>query len=161
MISETGAAIRSIKAAMDIAKGVSALKSETDINLAVIEIQRVLLDAQSSALEDKEKISKLQEVIRDLRVKIDGFEEWENLQKRYALTESPSGSFTYDLKAGAGVDEPFHRLCPVCFDQRRKSVLQTLAKQNGGEIVECHVCKTRLEISEIRYPPIQTRSDSF
>ena len=161
MISETGAAIRSIKAAMDIAKGVSALKSETEINLAVIEIQRVLLDAQSSALEDKEKISKLHDVIRDLQAKVDGFENWENLQERYALTESPSGSFTYDLRAGVEVNQPFHRLCPVCFDQRRKSVLQTLAKRNGGEIVECHVCKTRLEISEIRDPPIQSNSDYF
>ena len=52
MITEAGAAISGIKAAFDIAKGMSALKSETEINQAIIGIQRVLLEAQQAALQD-------------------------------------------------------------------------------------------------------------
>ena len=53
MIAEAGAAISGVKVAIDMAKGIAALKSEAEINQAVIDIQRTLLDVQSAAIEDK------------------------------------------------------------------------------------------------------------
>ena len=59
MIADSVSAVSGIKAALDIAKGVSALKGEVEINQAIISIQRTLLDAQESALADKQIIGEL------------------------------------------------------------------------------------------------------
>ena len=152
-ITEASAALGGIKAAVDMVKGITALKSESDINQAVIAIQRILLDAQASALADGEKQSEQQARIADLERRLSSIEQWENEKSRYDLTEFPTGKFAYVLKQTDERGEPSHRLCVSCYDRESKSVLQVKRRHGGGESVYCPICKDTMVLSE--FPPIQ------
>ena len=153
MIAETGAAIGSIKAAMDIVKGAAGLKSETEINLAVIDIQRALLEAQSAAFDDRERHSAQQRRVSELEAELAKVHQWEDEKARYQLTECATGTLIYVLKADCAKGEPEHRLCVKCFDEDRKSVLQVENRHGGGESVRCHHCNVKMVLSP--FPKVQ------
>jgi hypothetical protein len=146
MITEAGAAISGIKVAIDIAKGISALKSETEINQAIIDIQKILLDAQSAAFEDKQRIAAHSDEVQSLQTKLKQQDKWADEAKRYVLNESECGTYTYELKKEFANGETHHRLCVTCFENRKKSILQ------GIRLVDCHICNKRIRLS--RDPPI-------
>ncbi len=148
MIAEAGAAISGIKVAMDMAKGIATLKSEAEINQAIIDIQRALLDAQSAALDDKQTIARLADELSAVKREMQGFQKWENEKARYVLTKSKMGAFTYDLRPESANGEVFHRLCVKCFESGSKSFLHTTANHGGGEIVECKSCKAQLMLAD-------------
>lgn len=155
MLAETGAALTSIKTAIDMLKSVRALKSETEINLAVIEIQRILLDAQSAAFDDKERQMGLLSRIAELEARLGERAGWEKEQARYRLTEFPTGRLAYVLKDEMAGDEPRHKLCAKCFTEGRKSILQTVDKHSGGESVFCQNCKVEITLTAFPVEPIQ------
>jgi hypothetical protein len=151
MIAEAGAAISSIKVAMDMAKGIGALKSEAEINQAIIDIQRILLEAQSGAIDDKQRIAALAAEVQELQLALKQQRDWEEETKRYVLTESEVGTFTYELRPELANGETHHRLCVTCFENRKKSILQ------GRRLVDCNGCGKRIRIQ--RDPPVN-RSQS-
>ena len=148
MIAEAGAAIGSIKVAMELAKGISALKSETEINQAIIDIQRILLEAQTSALGDKQSISQLRDQISTLQSQVEAKQNWVVEQSRYVLTKSQRGVYFYGLKSEFAVAEVEHRLCATCFESGKKSILHTTKAIRGGEHVKCLVCNDELQLTD-------------
>jgi hypothetical protein len=151
MIAEAGAAISGIKVAMDMAKGISALKSETEVNQAIIDIQQTLLEAQSAALDDKQKISLLVAEKAALEKKLAGADLWAQEKERYVLTESETGMFTFELRPEFANGETHHRLCANCFENGRKSIL------HGKRVVACLSCEKKISLNYS--PPIKsTRS---
>lgn len=147
MITETMSTIGGIKTAIDMAKGISALKSEAEINQAIIDIQRTLLEAQGAAFSDKETIAKLSEEIGKLNLILQNKEYWEKQKLRYVLVKSELGAFTYNLRPEFSDDEVPHRLCTNCFDSGYKSFLHTTMKHGGGEEVICQRCDKKLKIA--------------
>jgi hypothetical protein len=148
MIGEASAAFGSIKVAMDMAKGISALQSEVEINQAIIEIQRNLLDAQSAALADKETISNLRDEIAKLQITLDTKQNWEAEKARYVLVKSECGTFFYELKPEYSDDETSHRLCSNCFHNEKKSILQTTLINLDYERMSCPSCKQKIDVRE-------------
>ena len=146
MLAEAGAAMSSIKVAIDMAKGISALKSETDINQAILEIQRTLLEAQSQAFDDKQRIAAFGSEVEKLKSELGQRDRWINETQRYVLTESEVGTFTYELRPELANGETHHRLCVTCFQNGKKSILQ------GQRLLDCHGCGKRIKIR--RDPPI-------
>jgi superfamily II helicase len=161
VIAETGAAIGGIKAAFDIVKGISALKTETERNEAIISIQRILLEAQESALSDKQAIGELRarlDVIeRADRVR----EDWEREKARYVLTRSPMGAYFYALRPEMAAGEVQHRLCATCYHDARKSLLHTIASHNGGEMVICQRCEKQTMLTDFQGFSIPSTTTAF
>ena len=151
MITEASAAISSIKAAIDIAKGAAGLKSEAELNLAVIEIQRALLEAQAAAFDDRERQAALQRRVVELETNLAQVHLWEEEKARYKLTECATGALVYALKPESANDDPDHRICVKCFDEDRKTVLQVVRRFGGGERVECPHCKVKMDLNP--FPP--------
>jgi hypothetical protein len=134
MIAEASAAIGGIKVAMDMAKGISALKSEAEINQAIIDIQRTLLEAQSAAIEDKQQLANLSAQIQELKAELKSKNDWSQEGQQYVLNECETGVFTYDLRPEFANGETLHRLCANCFTNKRKSILQ------GKIMATCQLC---------------------
>jgi len=51
------------------------------------------------------------------------YEKWDSEATRYELKEIVTGIFVYVLKPDHARTEPIHWLCPNCFQQRQKSIL--------------------------------------
>ena len=161
MIAESVSAVSAIKAALDIAKGVSALKGEVEINQAIINIQRTLLEAQESALADKLIIGELRGRLADLeRAEQTRYESQRDLA-RYRLTKSPMGAYFYELRPEMAEGEVAHRLCATCYQEGRKSILHTTVAHSGGEMVLCPPCGKQMLLADFQTYPSSTSSDYY
>lgn len=152
-----GGAIASLKTAGEIAGAFVGLRDQAMIQTKVIELQSVILAAQSSAMSAQSEQFALLDAKRGLEAKIAELEAWDREKERYQLQEIGRGSFAYALKADAQGTEPAHMICPNCYQQRRKSLLQaTDTVTMRLRTHRCPACKTEVAGS---LAPAQTLPD--
>jgi hypothetical protein len=145
-ISAIAAATGALNSAVQIAKTALALRDETKLREAVIELQGIILTAQTSALTAQSKQLELVEQKRALETKIAEYDRWEAEKTRYELVEMPPGVLAYRVKEDARGREPSHLLCATCFENRRKSYLHVIGeKSRGYDHVHCQLCNSKLE----------------
>ena len=161
MIADSVSAVSGIKAALDIAKGVSALKGEVEINQAIISIQRTLLDAQESALADKQIIGELRGRLTDIERAEQSRSDRQRDMARYRLTKSPMGAYFYELRPEMAEGEVTHRLCATCYQEGRKSILHTIAAHGGGEMVMCQPCGKQILLADFQTSSSSTSHDFY
>lgn len=145
--------VTSTRAAYDIAKGISSLKSDVERNESVAKVLEILLSVQSDALEMKEKHHLFLEEISDLKKQIMEFEKWSETEKQYELKELASGVLAYALKQTDESSNPFHLLCAKCYNDRKKSILQRVSKTMAGVKYICHTCKSEILDHSQETPP--------
>lgn len=161
-ITEATAAISGIKAAIDIAKGVQALKASTEIRQATSEMLDALLTAKIAAVDAHEAESALIQQVRELEAEIASMKSWDGEKERYELQRFYPGSFAYSLKPELAAGEPPHHLCQHCYESGQKSRLQaTDAVRARYRVHRCHTCNDEIvlggrDMGEIEAPP-QTR----
>jgi hypothetical protein len=118
------------------------LKDMSDQNIRMT----TAIDLQQRILEAQELQSGLARRVAELEATVAAYEKWDTEEERYQLKDYGGNTFAYELKADAVNGEPIHRLCPTCFSQRRKSILQfafrTMSKQDK---YNCPACKTDFE----------------
>ena len=83
---EISSLLTSAKIAYDIAKGITALKTEVDRNQAVAKVLEVLIAVQTDALSMQEKQSSLTSRITELESQLQQIKNWESELQRYQLT---------------------------------------------------------------------------
>lgn len=124
--------VSSLKTAGDIAKGLMDLKSISEVRGKVIELQSVILSAQSSAMEANAKQSELVDTIRDLKEEIARMKAWNSQKQRYKLTSPWAGAFVYSLKESMKDSEPPHWICANCYENGKKSIIQERGNSKTG-----------------------------
>ena len=140
--------ISGLKTASDIAKGFMSLKTEAEIQGKIIELQSVILGAQSSALAANADQSAMADEIRALKEKLAAAEAWKTERSRYALVAVDKGVFVYALRKEEAQSDPPHWLCARCFNDGRKTLLQSKGEdQFFGTDYECHSCVTTIQVS--------------
>jgi len=153
MIAEIGSLLTSSKVAYDIAKGISALKSEVDRNESISKILEVLLTVQTNALSVNAIAQELQQEKYNLEKKILEFENWTETERQYELKEIATGIFVYTYKKSKNLTEPMHWLCAKCYNERAKSILQRIKKTMAGVAYACHNCKSEILDHSKAEPP--------
>ena len=136
----------SLKSAVDISKSMLQLKAKTDIQASVIELNSKLIEAQQGMFALNEQYTEALNKIRDLQSEIEKFNKWEEEKVRYTLI-SPwprHPVLVYHLRKSHSNGENPHWLCPNCYQNNRKSILNTDKKK--GEFVNlcCPACKARI-----------------
>jgi hypothetical protein len=126
MLAETAAAMGSLKNLYDVAKGIQALKTDTEIKLATSEMLGSLITVREQVFEAQEAEAALLKRVRDLEDEI-----------------ARPGTYAYTLKPALAGDEPPQRLCQPCYDQRKKGVLHYAGYSTGNDIHECPSCKRK------------------
>jgi DNA-directed RNA polymerase subunit M/transcription elongation factor TFIIS len=144
MIAEGMAGLGALKTAFDMAKGLKDIDNAVSRNAAVIELQEKILTAQQAQSALIERVDKLEKEVA-------GFEAWDAEKNRYQLKDFGGGTFAYELKPAEARGEPMHRICPACYEQRHRSILQFgFRDQMGDEAYDCVVCKTRFRFGRQR-----------
>jgi phage FluMu protein Com len=141
-VTAVQAMMGSLKVATDIAKAIFDLKSNAEIQSKVIDIQRALLAAQSSALEATSAQFDLQERVRDLESQLKSFDDWDKQEQRYVLVCPWRGAAqVYALKLSHALGEEPHYLCTHCFHNRKRVILNPASK-DGYVSMTCPACKS-------------------
>lgn len=146
-VAEISAAIGGVKGTVDLLKGMNAAAAAVALNDAKIILQDAIFEAQAKLLAMQESQTTHLKRIDELEAEIASLKTWEREQQRYQLQEFPTGALAYVLKGDDPAGEPSHRVCPRCYQEGHKSILQTTSKHDGGENVECPRCDTKLKLS--------------
>lgn len=118
-------AINSIGTALNIAKSLYQFKTETDLQIKVMELNDAIISAQSSAASAlSEQLSMIQHV-RNLEKEIADMKAWEDTKQRYQLMPW-DGCYVYALKDLRRGTDPPHWICEHCYQDRRQSILQRM-----------------------------------
>lgn len=62
-------------------------------------------------------------------------------RERYVLHQWSSGALTYRVKPEAQGEEPVHHLCPACYAQAVKSLLQPAGFESHHRALRCCKCR--------------------
>lgn len=166
-IAEIGGALSGLKAAMEIAKGLSATANAVAINEAKIGLQSAILEAQAGLLAAQETETANLRRIDQLEQDIVRLKDWSAERQNYNLVNIDRGAFAYMPKPGMENSQPAHWLCANCFEQGHKSLLQFKGQGgqgSGGNANEsaygCDRCKATLKVHWRRKPSYPGEADA-
>ena len=131
MIQEATAALASLKAAVDIAKGLNALQVDVAVKTKTSDLLSSLIDVQSSMLDLQCKLS-------------DILQEKEELRSEVARLKSSAAAqdtlrFRDKMYWKEGDPTPF---CPTCWENERKQIhLTGPHRRDEGTQYWCTVCE--------------------
>jgi hypothetical protein len=144
--------ISALQTASELAKGLVNLRDTALIQGKVIELQSVILSAQSSALSAQAEQAALLQQIDDLKKEMTRLEAWETEKEKYSLVQLTDGVFAYALKEETEGGEPPHKICASCYQHGSKQILQQETRFPGRvEFLLCHGCGSELIISGARH----------
>jgi hypothetical protein len=153
--------LQSFQAITNIAKSLIGMHDVAVIRERVSKLQAEILSAQTSALAFQTEYAKTFERIRELEKEVADLKAWDVEKQRYELGGlrpqdrvlgplSEPRVFGYTPKGEAN---PSYALCPNCFEDRVKSVLQKERRTPGmAEVLFCHRCGLDLYLEGEREP---------
>jgi hypothetical protein len=127
-------AVSSLKLAQDMTKTLISLRDFTKLNETVIELQRVILAAQSDALAAQSDQFTMLERVRNLEAEIARLKAWDSEKGKYELKDVGHGAFAYVRKEDADPREPPHWLCTKCYRDGKGSILLRTETKYGYNI---------------------------
>jgi hypothetical protein len=112
-----------------------------DINDGVVRNEAIFA-ATEKALDLQQQYTALAKAVGELEAKLAAYETWESEKQRYDLKpHGDRGALAYALKEGVEPPEHPHSICPDCYQQRKRSILQTVHHLVGhSESLRCNVC---------------------
>lgn len=129
--------VDTIKSTLETLHNVVRIKDNVAADRAAAEVYNKLNTVQSQLLSlyrEYEAVSRLNDALEH---------EMKALKRsvvelsRYALHPLPVGSLVYRLKPEHQHSEPSHYLCPICFGNNIKSILQVGGNENGHTTLRC------------------------
>lgn len=148
-LTEITAAINSARATIAFVKGAKAAIDKVEISNQLAEIYDKIIAAQSQTLSLLSENVKLVQEKNDLNKKVVESENWQKTETEYELTEICPKRFIYVSKKSAESTQPEHWLCPNCWQQKKKSILQGKLERQ----YMCPACKFEFFNSNEPPPP--------
>jgi len=150
-MSSFQAAATSLQTAGSIVKAILDLRDAAAVHAKVMELNSVIIEAQSHTLHAQADSFAQVSRIRELEDRIVQMEDWEREKQRYQLHEVKPGVLAYILKEGMAEGEPAHQLCANCYQHRIKSILQEEHLAVGRvHLLVCNRCGSELIIQGLR-----------
>ena len=131
-----------LKTAGDMARGFLELKSMSEVQGKVIDLQSTILAAQASAMAALTAQTTLADENRQLKEELTNARGWEEQRARYQLVAPMRGCVVYALRASHKGDEPPHWLCTQCFVDGKKTLLNPASNANDFCSYVCPRCKS-------------------
>ena len=160
-VSSGMTAIKQVKELFDaVQNGKHQLELQTaqlQLTQALFEIQQSLMDVQNQNIQLAAENKKLNEMLTSK-------DDWEQFTIQYRLVTLQHQTQSQSVKTGSQVyefkkefiteDIPAHYLCPHCFVNKTKSIIQLHSKHNGYTKLICPACKNLYEMPREWIVPI-------
>ncbi len=142
-IPEIAAAVSATYNIAKLTGGLLKMARTADVQAVVIDLNNSIIDVQAKIAAVQARYDELASTKEELEAKLKIYEQWEKEAARYELIQLVEGAFVYSLKAEHhNKGEPPHYLCPNCFVEKKRSILQRRA---GFSSFECHACKLEIQ----------------
>lgn len=137
-----------IRTASGVVKDLRGLKTDAAVAEKAIELNGLILDIQEQFMAAQADRAALADEVRQLRAQLDAKEDWRNERMRYREHSFDTGAMAY-VHIGEGT-EPKHFICPNCFEEGQKRVLQPCALPQGDGL-KCPRCKSEVFTKPYRF----------
>ncbi len=145
-VGSIGALISSLTSAGEMTKAIVGLRDAAMINSKVIELQGIIMTAQSSAMAAQSDQFALLNRVRELEEEMTRMKKWDAESERYELKNIYTGAVAYVLKPDAQGSESPHWLCANCFENKKKSYLQQAMPMQRNMIYKCIACGNMVSV---------------
>jgi hypothetical protein len=137
MIQEIAAALASLKATTDIAKGIIALNVDVEVKTKTSTLISSIIDLQSSMLDLQNKIGNIQRENEELKTEV----------SRLRALASERGSLQFDGKMYRKDNDPTP-FCPHCLENNQKQIHLSGPNYSSpsGTFYQCNVCGNYITI---------------
>ena len=124
MLTELMTAASSLATAGKIAMGLINLETTTQVQAKAIELNQLILAAQTELFAANATQTALIDEIRELKDQVVRMKRWEAEKERYELAAPFPGCMVYALKLSMSNGQTPHYLCTNCYQQGKPSILQ-------------------------------------
>lgn len=158
-MSAVGALWASFNGIKTIGEGLLAVRDISAIGTKVTELNAKIIEAQNGVFTIQQERAALVDRVSALEKEIADMRAWDTEKERYELTAVAPNVFAYSVKPSAQNGEPPHRICERCYQNSKKSILQS---NNGSptETIHCNGCGSDIIIRHHRPTPIVTGTSS-
>lgn len=113
----------------------------------------IFIDLIDQLVESKLQANILVDENRELRQQIEDFNNWETeVKSKYKLEEVSQGVLVYVYQPSEENTDPAHWLCPQCFEDRIKSILQRReAYETSRYTYFCNNCSGNYSVANNSY----------
>lgn len=133
------AVLSGVNQAAQLAAAILKLAKDTETKQKIIELQTAILDLHDRIRHAQAEQDELAKVKDEFERKLMAYQRWDAEAARYGLHALADGIFVYALKPDQQHGEPMHYLCPHCFGEKKRSILQRPGVDWTNYV--CHACK--------------------
>jgi len=137
-VSEISAAVSAGQALLEAAKKFFKHATQVEADAVAAELIERIIDLQAKLLAAQAQVHEMQRVCQEAQHQLVQKEQWQREEQRYELRELAPGILVRAPKEPKPPGEPDHYLCPHCFDDGKKSLLQR--PSTGHTNYKCHRC---------------------
>lgn len=130
------------KSAIEVALGLSKLKTSAEVNAKAVELTQIILALQEAAFSVKVERDALEKKVGEFEREIVRLKECHEDLERYKLFEPWTGTVVYALRQSVSNGEPPHYICTNCYAQPKKSILQRGESNDGWSLFRCPACRS-------------------
>ena len=143
---EVSAVTTAVAHAISAAKILIDARDQSKRADAQMEFTQTLIEVQEKSLSLIQSNQELLVTNESLKQQLADNEKWEQEQTRYVLENVGNGATVYSLDPEKASGQPLHWLCPNCFEDRKKSMLQRTGKTDGilASVFKCNRCKSEV-----------------
>ena len=135
--------LQGLKGTMDLTKGLKSAYDSHKIAEAEAEFFEKLSSLYVQAISLYESHSALAREKDELEKKLVEYQQWDRTASQYSLKALKSGAYVYTPNESNQSPNPMHWICPKCYGDRKKSILQFLYDFDRGHHAYCPECKGR------------------
>lgn len=133
-------AIVSLRTMKDMVTALVELRDYEQRRSAAFDVNNKLIDLQGTVMEVQQENATLLQTVSDLKAELARVSDW-NVQKAKYELKAQGKVLVYAMKESVGSIEPPHSICPKCYQDSKKSILQPEKLFPGGaDVLVCHVC---------------------
>ena len=142
MMDFIGGVLAQAQAASQIVHDLLSLKTDAAVSAKAVELNRVLIELTKQIVASHTQIAALVARESELKAEVARFKDWSHDKERYELYEIVPGTLAYRVQPGMQGAEPMHYLCPRCYQNHVKSILQNGGIKDHLHYLQCPECKT-------------------
>jgi hypothetical protein len=147
MIAETAALVGSLKTLYDLASGLQAMKTDTEIKMATADLLNAVITTRQQVFETQKAEDVLLAKNRELEAEIQRLTAWGDEKQRYEMKRYWPGSVAWTLKPSMAGGQPIHHLCAQCFQAGKPGYLQATTERHLRDyIYRCTSCSASMPI---------------